>query len=256
MANRTLHETTPPMFGPDVRRLQEALDKNPHFGDLLRGSAVDGEFGTYTGQAVYRAKYWLGYAKPNKYAGIGLVRFLEGKKPLNDAMKERRNRRLKKRAQRPLRLKALDRMESFIGMKENPAGSNVCAISKWYGLIGPWCCMGVSKAYDDKGSNAFVRGSRFASCSVIAYNAKLGNHGLSVTKDPKPGDLVLMRWPGSKYDYDHIEMVTDAYPLKTIGCNTSPDKGGSQANGGMCCRKDREDERKAGIIKLYIHVSN
>jgi hypothetical protein len=171
-------------------------------------------------------------------------------------MRLRRAARLKKKAETPLRLKALAQAKKHLGEKESPAGSNICPVTRWWGLIGAWCCMGVSKCYIDAGSKSFSKkGWKYTSCGVIAAAAELGRDGLSVTRDPKPGDLVLMKWPGlTSYRFDHIEMVETARPLRTIGFNTGPDNG-SQSNGGMCTRKNREDERKSGIIRMYLHVS-
>jgi len=253
---RTLHYTTPPMHGDDVKALQRAL-ANGHYGDFLADlTGIDGEFGLYTSQAVYRAKFWLGYAKPDKAAGEALVRYLKQQTALTPAMKTRREARLKAKAATPIRLKALANLKKHLGEKENPPGSNICPITKRWGVIGAWCCMGASEGYVEAGSRSFRRSDKYTSCGVIAAAAEMGRDGLSVTKNPQPGDLVLMKWPGlTNYRFDHIETVEQALPLHTIGCNTSPDSGGSQANGGMCCRKDREDERKSGIIRMYIHVS-
>ena len=254
---RTLHYTTPPMHGEDVKALQRALS-NGHYGDFLADAAgIDGEFGLYTSQAVYRAKFWLGYAKPDKAAGEALVRYLKQTTALTPDMKKRREARLRLKAETPIRLKALAKMKTHIGEKENPPFSNVCPITKRWGVIGPWCCMGVSEAYVEAGSKSFRRSDKYTSCGVIAAAAEQGRDGLSVTKNPQPGDLVLMKWPGlTNYRFDHIEMVEQARPLKTIGANTSPDSSGSQSNGGGCYRKDREGERQAGIIRMYLHVSN
>jgi hypothetical protein len=172
-------------------------------------------------------------------------------------MRLRRAARLKKKAETPLRRKALSFAKKHLGEKEHPAGSNVCPITNLWHVIGPWCTMGVCECYVQAGSKSVSRKSyKYTGCSVMYAAAEQGRDGLSVTRDPKPGDLVVMKWPGlTSYRFDHIEMVEQARPLKTIGFNTSPDSGGSQANGGMCCRKDREDERKSGIIRGYIHIS-
>ena len=254
---RTLHYTTPPMHGEDVKTLQRALDKNAHWkADFLTGAGIDGEYGLYTSQAVYRAKYWLGYAKPDKVSGTMLVDYLTKRRELTPDMKTRRAARIKAKAETPIRLKALANLKKHLGEKENPPGSNICPITKKWHIYGAWCCMGASEGYVEAGSKSFRRSDKYTSCGIIAAAAEMGRDGLSVTRDPKPGDLVLMKWPGlSGYRFDHIETVVRALPLRTIGCNTSPDSGGSQANGGMCCYKDREDERRSGIIRMYIHVS-
>jgi len=246
--------STPPMHGEDVKKMQRAL-RDCRYGDFMRGAAIDGVYGVYTAQAVYRAKYWLGYAKPNQAAGLGLYRYLTGEVSLTTDMRERRKRRLDRLAARPLRLKALDKMRTYIGITESPPGSNRCAITAWWGWVAAWCAMTVSRAYVEAGSKAFARGTRWASVSYIVDNAALGNYGLSLTKDPKPGDLTIFRFPGATTRFSHVGMVESLNPLKTIEANTSPDKLGSQDNGGMCCRKDREDERRAGMVKCYVHVS-
>ncbi len=165
-------------------------------------------------------------------------------------MRKRRKARLALKAERPIRLKALEKMKGFVGIHGLPN-----EITRWYGWSASWCAMAVSKAYCDAGSAAFKRGSRFASCGVMADNARLGNYGLSLTKNPQPGDLVFFNWPGTAYLQDHVEMVVTSLPLTTIGGNTSPDAAGSQSNGGVCCKKDRESERRAGLVRSYLHVS-
>jgi len=251
---RTLFHTTPHMHGQDVRVLQRAL-KSSRYGDFLRGATVDGDFGVYTAQAVYRAKFWLGYKQPNKRSRGTLVEYLTGKRQLSAAMHDRRERRRAAYLARPVRVKALEKMASFLGEKEHPAGSNRCPASQWFGWPGAWCAMQVSRAYALVGSKAFARGSRFSSVSAIYNAAHAGQYGLSLTKKPQPGDLALLRFPGATTAFSHVGMVVMPQPLTTIEGNTSPEKSGSQDNGGMCCRKDREDERRAGQVKAYVHVS-
>jgi len=251
---RTLFQATPHMHGEDVRSLQRAL-RNSLYGDFMRGSEVDGDFGVYTAQAVYRGKYWLGYLNPNQRAGSLLVEYLTGKRQITTEMYDRRERRKALRLERSLRVKALALMSGFIGETEHPAGSNRCPASAWWGWPGPWCAMEVSRAYALAGSKAFARGSRFASVSAIYNAAHAGQYGLSLTKAPQPGDLVLFRFPGATTPFSHVGMVVMPLPLATIEGNTASDKAGSQDNGGTCFRKDREDERRAGMVKAYVHVS-
>src|SRR5262252_5192294 len=40
-----------------------------------------------------------------------------------------------------LRVVALNRAIGQIGTKENPANSNQCPYTQWYGMVGPWCAM-------------------------------------------------------------------------------------------------------------------
>lgn len=253
---RILALTTPPMRGADVTRLQRLLD-NGKFGDFLHKSSIDGEYGPYTAQAVWRAKYWLGYAKPDHRAGAKLIAYLGGRTPLSAAMRARRLWRLRNRVNRAIRLKALSEMQKMVGMREIPPSSNRCPVTSWYGLVGPWCAMGVSYAYVKAGSVAFAKGKRHAACFAIIADARAGRNGFSLTRHPLPGDLVLMRWPGSKWEADHVGMVerADAGALITIEANTSPGVSGSQDNGGGCYRRNRTVERSSGIVVLYVHIS-
>jgi len=246
---RTLILTSPPMQGEDVKRMQRAL-RDCRYGDFMRGGAIDGVYGLYTAQAVYRAKYWLGYAKPNRAAGEGLYRYLTGAAPLTLEMRARRKKRLAALAARPLRVKALEHMRTYVGIHGLPN-----AITNWWGWSAPWCAMTVSKAYVEAGSRAFARGTRWANVGGIVANAQLGYYGLSLTRDPKPGDLVIFNWPNTGSYTDHVEMVVSTSPLWTIGGNTSAEAGGSQYNGGQCCKKNRESERLAGLVRCYVHCS-
>jgi hypothetical protein len=236
------------MHGEDVRELQQALNRN-HYGDFLAGE-VDGVFGLYTAQAVHRAKYWLGYAEPNQTAGELLLKYLHRSIELSDAMLARRKARLAAKAAEPLRLKALARMRDFVGIHGLPN-----EITRWWGWPAPWCAMTVSRAYVEAGSDAFRRGVRWANVGQIVSNARLGHYGLSMTRNPQPGDLVVFNWPNTGSYTDHVEMVVSTSPLWTIGGNTSAEPGGSQYNGGQCCKKNRESERVAGYVRAYIHVS-
>jgi hypothetical protein len=245
---RILRLTSPPMHGDDVLVLQRALNRN-HFGDFLPGTVTD-IYDLHAAQAVYRAKYWLGYLHPNREAGQQLVDYLHRTTPLTSYMLQRRKARLAAQAEAPLRLKALEKMKTYVGIHGLPN-----AITNWWGWAAPWCAMTVSRAYAEAGSTAFRRGLRWACVGDIDANARLGNWGLSLTREPKPGDLVIFDWPGTGSPHDHVGMVVSTSPLITIEGNTSSEAGGSQYNGGQCCRKDREAERRAGLVRCYVHVS-
>ena len=61
---RTLSLTTPHTTGDDVKYAQNLLKRAGYYK-----AASGGEFGPLTAQACYRAKYWLGYAKPDQTFG-------------------------------------------------------------------------------------------------------------------------------------------------------------------------------------------
>ena len=107
---RTLVLTTPHIKADDVKYAQRLLTKNGYYD-----GKVDGEFGPLTAQAAYRAQYWLGYATPKQTFGTVLEKFLLGKtQPAADA-KKRIAERKKVAATKPLREKALAKMERFVG---------------------------------------------------------------------------------------------------------------------------------------------
>jgi CHAP domain/Putative peptidoglycan binding domain len=202
---RTLALTSPHMTGKDVEYAQRLLKKNGYFK-----AKPDGDFGPLTAQACYRAKYWLGYAKPVQTFGPDLEKLLLGTTKPVPAAKQRIARRRKDAQATPLRAKALAQMEKFVGLVEQPLGSNhVPEINSWWGRgDGAWCARTVSKAYLLAGSKAFSRGSNYQYVPTIVGMARAGQGGLTVTLDPKPGDLVCFDWDGSNFasDDNHVGM--------------------------------------------------
>ena len=135
----------------------------------------------------------------------------------------------------------LAKAQSQIGVKENPANSNQCKYTDWYGMVGPWCAMFVTWC-DQTGpspSPSFKKGSRYAYVPYVVSDARLGANGLAVTSTPKPGDLVCYDWSWDG-EYDHIGIVEGA-----------PDNGGNfvaiegntslsdNSNGGEVMRRTR-----------------
>jgi peptidoglycan hydrolase-like protein with peptidoglycan-binding domain len=202
---RMLSLTTPHMTGDDVKYAQTLLKRAGYYK-----SGTGGEFGPLTAQACYRAKYWLGYAKPDQTFGSSLEKLLLGKaQPAPEAQK--RITRRKKQAQlKPLREKALAQMQKFVGLAEEPAGSNhVPAINSWWGQgDAAWCARTVSKAYILAGSKAFTRGGKYQYVPTLVGDARAGRNGLAVTLDPQPGDLVCYDWHGNHFtnDDNHVGM--------------------------------------------------
>jgi cell wall-associated NlpC family hydrolase len=84
----------PFMTGADVEEAQTLLAQNP-FGDFEPGVA-DGEYGTLTADATWRAKFGLGYppSQVNGTFGPVLKAYLKGEKPLPKPYLERRKKRL------------------------------------------------------------------------------------------------------------------------------------------------------------------
>lgn len=240
---RMLVLTSPHMEGDDVTYAQRLLRRR---GGYYKGKA-DGEFGPLTGQACYRAKYWLGYAKPVQTFGTDLEKLLLGRTQPSPAAKQRIARR-KKRGEKPLGQNALAQMEKFVGLKEDPLGSNrVPEINGWWGPGNvAWCARCVSKAYVSAGSKAFVRGRNYEYVPTLVGDARAGRNGLTVTLDPKPGDLVCYDWDGSNFrtGKNHVGMFKSGTKqrFKTIEGNVD----------SRCGYQDRTSGSAKHVV--FVHV--
>lgn len=123
-------------------------------------------------------------------------------------------------------LEVLTKAASFIGVTENPKGSNnVPFVIDYFGYlpehadkVAPWCVIFVWDVFRMVGaSNLLFDGKKVGSCTVLWKWAK--NNGLCVTT-PKPGDLVLLDW-NSDQTADHIGFVEEVHEttLTTIEGN-------------------------------------
>lgn len=241
---RTLVLTTPHMEGEDVEYAQRLLAKHGYYD-----GKVSAEFGPLTAQATYRAQFWLGYGTPKQAFGTNLEKLLLGRaKPSADA-KKRIAEREKAAKEKPLREKALEKMEAFVGLAEQPAGSNnVPEINGWWGGGNvAWCARCVSKAYVESGSKAFVRGRNYQYVPTLVGDARAARNGLTVTLDPKPGDLVCFDWDGSNFRTgdNHVGMIKSGTrkSFETI-----------EGNVNHRCESRRRTSRSAPHI-VFIHVS-
>lgn len=245
---KTLALTSPHTKGPEVKKLQNLLKKNS-YGSFYKNK-VDGEFGTYTANAIKSAKYWLGYPtnQIQGFAADPLESYLDGSKDLPLLYKARRNSRLKQQTQVAVTgtvgENALKSAISFLGTKESPANSNIVMFSKWYGIIGAWCAMFVTYNFEiGAKSKAFSKNAgKWAYCPFVVADAKAGRNGLKEVSaaNVKPGDLVLYCWDKSG-TAEHIgifEAWTDKKNTKftAIEGNTSVD---NNSNGGEVMRRDR-----------------
>lgn len=232
---RVLLLTSPHLKGNDVLVLQKALKRNAFDHDYMPEAKVDGEFGQWTSQGCYRAQYWLGYAVPNHKAGTPLVAYLDGSRPLTAAMRDKRKARIAHAATAaPLRVKAFKEALTHVGVKESPAGSNMNPFGKWYGANGvPWCAEFVSYCYAAAGSKFVSKGHRWAYTPYMVNDARAGKNGLSLTRDPQRGDIVLYDW-GNDATADHVELfdewVHPGVDFASVGGNTSPT---NASNGGQ-----------------------
>lgn len=244
---QSLSLTSPYMHGPDVTRLQKAMVKK----GWLQG-ATDGIYGPLSAQAAYRSKFWLGYARPDQAAGDILLAYLEGRKQPTAAMAKLAAERKKQAAEVPLRVRALNWLQAKVGDKEHPANSNrVSWASEWYGLIGPWCAMAVTRAYVEAGSKAFVKGSRYAYCPYIVNDGHAGVNNLALTSSPQPGDLALFDWGGDRVA-DHVGLFVK-WTSKAGGdfvCCEGNTGVGNDSNGGEVMTRNRSTKQ----VRAFVHV--
>jgi lysozyme family protein len=98
---RLLQLANPHIMGPDVEEAQKLLTENPY--DNFEPGGADGEFGPLTADAIWRAKWALGYpeGKIDKSFGPALKAYLDGSKQLPAAYAQKRAKRLAAAASEP-----------------------------------------------------------------------------------------------------------------------------------------------------------
>jgi hypothetical protein len=239
LVKRFLHLTSPLMQGADVKVAQLRLhgDSDAKFGNFHPGGA-DGEYGERSAAATRRGKHWLGYADKsiNGVYGPRFDEYLTGRRALTPAMKLRRRRRLKRAADKPLRLKVYEKAFSQIGIKESPAGSNRVKYSTWYGMIGAWCAMFCSWCSDQAGGKF-----HYAYCPYVVRDAKAGINAMRVVPwaDVRRGDFPLYDWDRDGVA-DHIGVfeswIQPGASFTAIEGNTAV---GNDSNGGAVMRRTR-----------------
>jgi hypothetical protein len=136
------------------------------------------------------------------------------------------------------RSKCKDWLDSYLGVHENPDGSNKGnpQPSKWqqrvYGSDGvPWCaCFAGCSAWDNGAKGTVTAG--------VANNVSLAKQGQGIyrgwTNDPSKVHAGDHAFIGS----DHTGVIYDASDSTTVEGNTSA-SGGSQWNGGQVAKKKR-----------------
>ena len=245
---RTLVLTSPNMKGADVSAAQTLLKKQGYYTDK-----IDALYGPNTAAATKAAKWDIGYAEKNVDSEFNdtLSLLLSGKTKPTLLMKQRAKSRNK---QRYVGADALDIASRFIGVSEQPPGSNICLFSNWYGMRGPWCAMFVTYCFSQAKSKSFVKGSKYAYCPYMLADAKAMRNGLKIVKiaDVQVGDIVLFDWKKDGVP-DHVGIV-NIVPGKrktftSIEGNTS---GSNPSDGGMVALM----ERRVADVSAFIRVMN
>jgi len=140
-----------------------------------------------------------------------------------------------------------------LGYKEE--GRNLTKYGKWYGMDGqPWCAMFVSWVYHKAGEGKKVNAGSskgFASCSLgLAWFAK--RKKLIPIGQAQKGDIVFFQFDKDAQP-DHVGLIYKHNKrrklLVCIEGNTSPDKKGSQSNGGQVCLKKRPYATVMAVVR-------
>jgi uncharacterized protein YfaT (DUF1175 family) len=174
---------------------------------------------------------------------------------------------------------------SKVGVVESPAGSNIVEFNdKYYDSDAIGCdfknyfgAVSMYKAQKKKGSaGAFAWcGSFVASCFLEASRAHEGSWMIDNSlyyrlyyvptaknwleskgkrvelEDAQKGDIIIFDW-NADGNPEHIGIVLSVKGdyINTVEGNTSPDKKGSQSNGGMVCLKRRHKHSVFGIYNI------
>lgn len=244
--------TSPPITSDHVAAFQRALTAKRFYH-----GKIDGICGELTVQGFYRAKYWLGYKKPDHTGSDLLYSYLTNQKQPTQEMKHRTQSRLKlAKARQNMRAKIMAEARKHIGEKER-TGNNDIFYSDWWGVHGPWCAMFTSFCCIKAGSKVFTRGHNYAFVPSIVRDARSGFNSLTVTWEPVMSDLVCYDWQKDKIA-DHVEFF-EAWidrshgVFSTVGGNTSGDDSGSQSNGGMVCHR-KAHPRFIRDVQAFVHV--
>jgi len=152
-----------------------------------------------------------------------------------------------------LRLAALDKAISQLGITESPANSNNTKYGSWYGVnYEPWCAIFVTWCFEQVGdSPSFVKGSRYAYCPYVVADARANRYGLSTTDDPIPGDLVLYDWSWDTV-YDHIGIFEKWNADGTFTAIEGNTSFSDNSNGGEVMRRTRS---RSGQGTVFVRVA-
>ena len=138
-----------------------------------------------------------------------------------------------------------------LGVKESPANSNRVRYNTWYygrevsGAAYPWCMVFVQWVFAQAGALKLLP-KRTASCGDLMRAAKAA--GQWVTKDYRPGDVVIYDFPGGAAT-DHTGIIEKVTPGGVVAIEGNTSQTGSQSDGGMVCRKTRPVKWIVGAVR-------
>lgn len=250
---RALVLTSPYMKGKDVKRFQQALNARLRARKSGLRVEADGEYGPETNAAYREVAYALGLNDETIAKGptVGAQRIVEDP----DTRTPDQLKLAKKRAKEGGSVdKVLRWCESKVGTTERPSGSNRGAeIDKWqaeFGIHGTfWCGAFVGYAVRRVGGVPIGNSVVYTPSILSAAHSRTGGYeGFYAWKDRRPGDLVLMRFPGGSRDPVHHVGIYVGDGI-TIEGNTSSGNAGDQSNGGGVFKRKRDPSVIVGCAR-------
>ncbi len=238
---RSLRLTSPLMHGPDVRELQKLL-RSSKWGNFHPGP-IDGEFGERTANAVWRAKWALGYPTDmlNKIAGRRLHAILDGSGPLPHDFLERRKKRLgRTTVQKQFRGRVVAYAKTQVGTLERPPGSNQQKYGEFWHENGvAWCGLFGATALHEAGADITQwLALQIDYVPTLVSFARHNQYRFRIPGTPQAGDLACFDFDGNGV-HDHVGIVLSVdhragtVTVGSIDGNTAKqNSGGSDANGG------------------------
>ena len=145
--------------------------------------------------------------------------------------------------------RVLDVARRELETREEPANSNRVKYNTWYygrevsGAAYPWCMAFVQWCFHQAGVPLPIK---TASCGALMNAAK--KSGQWVTKDYRPGDVVIYDFPGGAAT-DHTGIIEEVTLTGVVAIEGNTSQAGSQSNGGMVCRKTRPAKQIVGAVR-------
>ncbi len=145
--------------------------------------------------------------------------------------------------------RVLDVARRELETREEPANSNRVKYNTWYygrevsGAAYPWCMAFVQWCFHQAGVPLPIK---TASCGALMNAAKKA--GQWVTKDYRPGDVVIYDFPGGAAT-DHTGIIEEVTLTGVVAIEGNTSQAGSQSNGGMVCRKTRPAKQIVGAVR-------
>ena len=147
--------------------------------------------------------------------------------------------------------KVLSTARGELGVGESPANSNRVKYNTWFygravsGSAYPWCMVFIMWLFYKLGALHLLP-ARTASCGTLMNAAKKA--GQWVTKDFRPGDVVIYDFPGGAAT-DHCGVIESVTASGVVAIEGNTSQSGSQSNGGQVCRKTRPYSQVVGAVR-------